>query len=252
MSDNEFPRAITLNGSTDQGVLIIHGFTSTPQSVSYIAERFGDAGYHVEVPVLSGHNTQWQDMDRVHYQDWINDTQAALARLEKRAERLFVFGLSMGGTLALRLAQTHHNLRAVSVVNHAVYVENALVPFIPLLHFLKPWAPAISGDIKDPDAREIAYEKVSSLAVYQLFQLCRLTRRHLGDIRCPVQIFKSHQDHVLSKKNVHTTLKRLRVSLTDMVWLEDSYHVATLDYDKARIAEECLAFFRERENYGQV
>ncbi len=247
MPEKDLTQAISLPAESDRGILLIHGFTSTPQSMSYMAERFNQAGYHVECPVLSGHNTRWQDMDRVNYQDWINDTQVALAHLEKRASKLYAFGLSMGGTLALRLAETHHQVRAVSVVNHAAFVDNPAAPLIPFLHFLMPSVKAIAGDLKDPDAHEVAYDTVSTLSVYQLYQLCKLMRRHLGEIQCPVQIFKSHEDHLIAKKSVHYTLRKLSSPVTDMIWLNDSYHVATLDYDKALIAESVLHFFHERE-----
>ncbi len=239
--------AISLKGKKKSGILLIHGFTSTTQSMEYLAHRFHEQGYHIELPLLRHHNTRWEDMKRANRQEWINDAQAALAHLQKRVDHIYVLGLSMGGTLALRLAQTHHNIRGLVIINHAVFLGNPAVPLIPLFSFLLPSVAAIAGDLKDPDAQELAYDRVSSKAVYQLYRLGRRVRRHLKDITQPVLMFKSREDHVLPQHNAPYTLKRLGSEKKELIWLDNSYHVATLDYDKEVIFERSLEFIQSLE-----
>ena len=92
-------------GGPGAGVLLVHGFTSTPASMTPWAEHLAGAGFRVSVPVLPGHGTVWQDLNRTGWQDWYAEVDRAFLELRGHGEPVFVAGLSMGGGLALRLAE---------------------------------------------------------------------------------------------------------------------------------------------------
>lgn len=234
----------SFNGTTDYGVLLVQGFTSTPDSFRYLGERFRKAGYHVECPRLPGHCTTWQDLEKSVWQDWFAAEEEALAKLTARAKKVFVMGLSLGGALTLRLAETHPEVRAISIINHALFMGSVS----PLAGFLKLFVrtiPAIASDIKDPAEKEIAYEKVPVAGVQQIVKLSRVTRRDLPAYTRPVIIFKSKEDHVVPQKNAPYTYDRIGSTVKEMVWLENSYHVATMDFDKDLIFDKTDAFFKK-------
>jgi carboxylesterase len=226
------------------GVLLSHGFTGGPASVLPLAKRLAEVGYQVEVPCLSGHGTRWQDMIGVTGEDWIEDLEGPLARLRDRCHALFVIGLSMGGTLALRLAQRHPDLRGVVLVNHALVFNSPLVPYACFLKGLLRSTPAIASDIKDPAVREPAYDRTPTAGVAELFRLAQDARAGLPELRQPLLIFKSREDHVLPLSNAPLTLAEVGSIDKEVVWLENSYHVATMDYDQGLIAERTLTFIQ--------
>ncbi len=238
--------SFSITGTKKCGLLLIHGFTSTTQSMSLLARAFADAGCHVECPLLSGHGSKWEDMKKISFQDWEDDVRLAYARLSKRAEKVFVLGLSMGGTLALRLAETHRGIQGLILINHALLFGNPAVHLAGVLQYVLPAVPAISGDLADPDAEELAYDRVSTHAVYELYKMTLLARKKIVEVKAPVLMFKSKQDHVLPRKNVSYTMKRLMVTDKELIWLERSYHVATLDYDHGLIADKTLEFIKKR------
>src|SRR6056297_1494816 len=88
-------------GDGDVGVLVIHGFTGNPSSMTPQAEAFAAAGLHVEQPRLPGHGTTLEDMQTTGWADWSGEAAAAYDRLAERASKIVVIGLSMGGTLTL-------------------------------------------------------------------------------------------------------------------------------------------------------
>ena len=96
-------------GST--GVLLLHGFTGSPKSMKPWGERMAAEGHTVRVPRLPGHGTRWQDMNLTRWEDWYAEADRAFLELQKSCERVFVFGLSMGGSLTLRLAERHGDIR---------------------------------------------------------------------------------------------------------------------------------------------
>src|SRR6202034_3106811 len=88
------------------GVLLCHGFTGSPQSLRPWAQFLAEAGLTVSVPLLPGHGTSWQEMNRTTSDDWLATAGQALAELRAQCDEVFLMGLSMGGCLALRLAET--------------------------------------------------------------------------------------------------------------------------------------------------
>ena len=90
-------------GST--GVLLCHGFTSTPQSMRPWADYLVNAGLTVSLPRLPGHGTTWQELGRTRWEDWYGEVDRAYEELRGQASEVFVMGLSIGGCLALRLAE---------------------------------------------------------------------------------------------------------------------------------------------------
>ncbi|MFJ4919292.1 alpha/beta hydrolase [Streptomyces sp. NPDC088725] len=225
------------------GVLLCHGFTGCPQSLRPWAEYLAARGLSVSLPLLPGHGTRWQDMQVTGWQDWYAEVDRALWELRERCEQVFVFGLSMGGTLALRLAAKHG--RAVSgvvVVNPAIKLRGAAARALPLVRHLVPSVRGIANDIAKQGSEELGYGRVPLQAAYSMTALFRIVDTALPQVTQPLLLLHSPQDHVASPEDSARILSR--VSSTDVreVLLEQSYHVATLDHDAELIFEESHAF----------
>lgn len=235
-------------GTRDEGILLLHGFTGSTTSVREWGEMFWKAGYHVEAPRLSGHGTCWQDVNRFRAEDWLLDVEDAYQVLKSRARTVSVAGLSMGGILALMAAAEHSEIRAIVLVNHALeFFPHPLLPFIGILRFFLRSVAAISSDIKDPQTRETAYDRTPVNGVYEVRRLQEMVKSKLSLIVQPLLIFKSREDHVLPVSNVEATISAVSSRIKEVVWLTNSYHVATQDFDKTIIFEKSLDFL---EKYG--
>ena len=226
------------------GVLVSHGFTGMPGGVLPLAKAMAAAGYQVECPCLRGHGTRWEDLIGFTMEDWLEDLRQAVQRLRERCATVFVMGLSMGGTLALRVAQEDSLIRGVVVINHALVFGDPRVRVAWLMKGLLRSTPGIASDLKDPLVTEPAYDRTPTAGVAQLWRLAKLVRADLPKLRQPLLVFKSREDHVLPVANAELTLREAGSEDKRLVWLDHSYHVATLDYDKDLIAEECLTFVR--------
>src|SRR5690348_10662481 len=108
------------------GVLLCHGFTGSPQSLRPWAEYLAERGLTVALPLLPGHGTRWEDMQLTGWQDWYAEVDRELRALRERCAQVFVFGLSMGAALTLRLAAKHGDeVSGIVVVNPANKVHGA-------------------------------------------------------------------------------------------------------------------------------
>lgn len=102
--------------------------------------------------------------------------------------------------------------------------------------------PGIGSDIKAPGVTELADAEVLVPAIRQVYALAAVTRDLLPRITCPVLVIQSREDHVVSPHTGPRIVCLLGVSRVEPLWLDDSYHVATLDNDKDLIAQRTAAF----------
>jgi len=229
----------------DIGVVLCHGFTGTPQSVRPWAEHLAAAGFTVRLPRLPGHGTRWEDLNRTAWPDWYAAVDRAFLEVRAKCPTVVVMGLSMGGTLALRLAQQHGlSVAGLVLVNPSVRGDDPRLGALPLLKRIVPSLGAIGNDIKRADRTELAYNRTPLQAVDSLRELWRLVAADLGEVSQPLLVYRSAVDHVVGPQSVRILLAT--VSSTDIVTrtLADSYHVATLDNDAEEIFSGSVDFAR--------
>jgi carboxylesterase len=225
------------------GALLIHGFTGTTQSMRPWAEHLAGAGLTVAGPRLPGHGTSIKDMNTTQFSDWYAAVEQAFDDLRSRCSTVFVMGLSMGGTLTLRLAEERADqVAGIVVVNASLATERKDAKLLPLLSKVLAAFPGIANDIKKPDMTELAYPKIPLKAAYSLQQAWPVVKRDLPRITCPVLVYRSETDHVVEPVSGRELLKGC-VHAEERVLL-DSYHVATLDNDAPTIFEGSLEFVR--------
>ncbi len=225
------------------GVLVSHGYTGSPQSMYYLAEGLARAGFTVALPRLKGHGTTPEDMAMSTSSEWIADLEKACTWLEHRCETLFVTGLSMGGTLTLFMAGQHpHRFAGIIPINAILFMNN---PDFASLAYMSP-APAevqgIGNDIQAEGVTELAYPVVPVPTIKEACALTKVTEEMLPRITCPALILVSRNDHVVPPANADYIFQKLHNPDKQLVWLENSYHVATLDNDKDLILQKSIDF----------
>jgi carboxylesterase len=241
----DFPGGPGPEGRT--GVLLVHGFTGTPMSMRPWGDHLAAAGFAVSCPLLPGHGTRWEDCNASTHDSWTTAVSEAFDALAADCDRVFVAGLSMGGTLATRLAEVRpDDLAGLLLVNPALLTERLDARFLlPLIARLTgSWFP-IAGDIKKPGVVELAYPKLPTRALMQLRQLWKVTRGDLSRVTTPVIVFHSEVDHVVEPINSRVLLDGVSSSDVTEVVLRNSYHVATLDNDAPVIFEGSVDWIRE-------
>jgi carboxylesterase len=232
---------------SDIGVLLLHGFTGAPGSMRGWADHLADAGYTVRLPLLPGHGTRWQDMNRTTFDDWLAEATSAFQDLAASRRAVFICGLSMGGTLALRLAELYPDAVAgIALVNPSVLTERWDAKWLlPWVNRVVPRFPGITSDIAKPGVTEPGYEHIPTKAAYSLSRAWPVVRAGLPTITAPVLLMHSTVDHVVEP--VNATVVRAEIGSTDVTDIEltRSYHVATLDYDADLIFTTSVEFIEK-------
>jgi carboxylesterase len=230
----------------DAGVLVVHGFTGNPGSMRGLAQAFAAAGFTVELPLLPGHGTSVDDMIGTDWEDWSGAAEAAYQDLAARCSKVVVAGLSMGGTITAWLAARHPEIAGIVCVNPAI--EPPAESFLEVVRGMADTGAdrfqGIGSDIALEGVAEGAYEETPIAPLQSLFAAQADLVPRLGDIRCPVLLCNSPQDHVVPPSSSDFFAERV-AGPVERVTLARSYHVATMDYDAEEIEQRAVEFARK-------
>lgn len=225
------------------GALVLHGFTGCPQSMRGLAAAFAAAGFAVELPRLPGHGTDIADMITTSWPDWSAAAEATYESLAARCDRVVVTGLSMGATLTAWLATRHPEIAGIVVINGAFgpVAEVARAGVLAARDAGLDRIPGPGGDIADPERHEVAYGEAPVAGMVSLLDALDALEGDLPGLSMPALVITSRQDHVVPPGASEHFAARI-AGPVEQVWLERSYHVATLDYDAADIERRAVAF----------
>ncbi|MDP9240898.1 MAG: alpha/beta fold hydrolase [Actinomycetota bacterium] len=227
------------------GVVLCHGFTGTPSSLRPWGEHLAAAGITVRCPRLPGHGTRWQDMNATRWPDWYAELERTFDELLADLPTVFAMGLSMGGTLCLRLGeQRAADVAGLVLVNPSLATERKDAKLLSLMSRVVPSIPGVGSDIKKPGVTELAYDRTPLKAAYSLSQLWAQTRADLDKLTAPILTFRSRTDHVVEPVSGRLLLDGASSTRVREVVLEDSFHVATLDNDAPAIFADSVEFVR--------
>jgi carboxylesterase len=173
--------------------------------------------------------------------------ERALDELRGRCRQVFAMGLSMGGTLVLRLAeQRPSDVSGLVLVNPSLGTERKDLKYaLPVLARFVPSVAGIGSDIRKPGTTELAYDRTPLKAMRSLSQLWPLVTADLGRITAPVLLFRSRVDHVVEPLSGRLLRDGATSAEVTEVILEESYHVATLDNDAPAIFAGSLDWVRQ-------
>jgi carboxylesterase len=228
-----------------QGALVLHGFTGNPFSMRGVAAAIAAAGLTVEAPLLPGHGTAVADILETRWSDWSAAAEAAYLDLAARCERVAVVGLSMGGTLTCWLGEHHVDVAGLVLINPLVQSIPAdqVAVLRGMLESGETVMDGIGSDIAQPDVAELSYAETPLAGLLSLLEGADEVGAKLADIACPVLLLSSRDDHVVPPDNGDVVASALG-DRCERVWLERSFHVATLDYDRNEIEKRAVEFVK--------
>jgi carboxylesterase len=232
-----------LTGGRRIGILLSHGFTGSPASMTPWGQHLGGLGYGVEVPLLPGHGTSWQELNTLTWSDWYAALDEVFARMRETHDAVVVGGLSMGGALALRLAADHaDDVAAIVLVNPALATKRQDVKLLPVLKYLVRSFPGIANDIKKAGVQEHGYTRTPLRAIHTLFQAWPPLIADLPKVTAPLLYFRSSEDHVVDDASQPVITAGVSSREVVVRSLDNSFHVATLDNDAPQIFSESADF----------
>lgn len=231
------------------GVLLLHGFTGSAAHMRLLAEGLNAQGFTVMGINLPGHATSMDDMAAKTWKDWLEAAKAAFVKLKEQCDYVSVAGLSMGGCLALILAEQMQPTAIVPIsapmgTRAPLWLATLASPVMKTIL----WR-VRSGENDPVDERyDIGYPGFRSSCAAHLSHLIRMARRDLHAVTCPILIVQSHGDTTITADSADTILTGVSSARKGILWLENAPHVCTISQDAGKIAAASAEHFHWAEN----
>lgn len=258
------PRTLDL-AAGEHGVLLLHGLSSGPQELQFLARGLQRAGYTVQVPVLPGYSFGGAGQRLLPHGAWAAAALAAFDALRARCRTVAVGGLCIGAVLALQVAALRSGqVSAVLALSTTLHYDGWATPWYRRLLPLAAWVPGVGQwgvrevapfGVKDERLRgwiaaqmQEAGNSVAGVAVLrvrdllQARQLMREVRRRLPDISSPTLLLHARQDDAASPRSAFEVARRVASRQVRCVLLSDSYHMLSIDREKQQVLAEMLEF----------
>ena len=229
------------------GILLLHGFTGNPSSLRPWGTWLAEKGYTVACPRLPGHGTTWQDLNTRKAQEWADAVELGFHEIAAERDEVFIVALSFGASLAFDLAARYpEEVGGIVTMAGMVFNKDPRRFASPVIKRLVRSIPGVGNDIADPKGREIVYDRVPTSAAHEMLRYMRKAKMGLPSIRCPLLVIHSRNDHTVHPSNAQYIHDTVGSEDKELVWLERSYHVVTLDYEKDDVFARTYEFIKER------
>ena len=238
-------------GEGPVGALLVHGFTGSPQGMRGLGEHLSERGIAVIGPRLPGHGTTWEDLSVRRAEEWIEAVEASFDHLASQTEEVFLVGLSFGTALCLDLAARHPDkVSGVVTLAGMVFTKDPRRHLAPVISRVLKTLPGVGNDIADPEGREVVYDKIPTKATAAMLRYIKRAERAVPTIKAPILIMHGRQDHTVHPSNAQFIYDNIGSEDKELVWLERSYHVITLDYEKDDVFDRTYRFIKERAKHA--
>ena len=233
-------------GDGPVAALLVHGFTGSPQGLRGLGEYLAERGIAVAAPRLPGHGTTWEDLNTRTNTEWVATVKDAYESLAKSREQVFIAALSFGAALAIDFVARNPD-RVSGLVTMAGFVQSKDPRrlFAPVIRRLTRSIPGVGNDICDPNGNEICYDRLPTSATYSMLKMIKRARAELPLVRCPVLIMHGRNDHTVAPFNAQVIHDHVGSTDKQLVWMERSYHVITLDNDRDEVFERTYGFIKD-------
>jgi carboxylesterase len=233
-------------GEGPVGALLVHGFTGSPQGLRALGDHLAANGMAATGVRLPGHGTTWQDLNSRTHEEWTGAVEEGYNKLAARCDEVFIVGLSFGSSLAIDFtARNPEKISGVVLLASYIMTKDPRRFLAPAIRLVVQSLPGVGNDIADPEMREIVYDRVPTKAAYSMLQFIRGARAKLPRVTRPALIMHAKQDHTAHPDNAQLIFDEISSTDKELVWLERSYHVITVDLERQQVYDKTLSFMKE-------
>jgi carboxylesterase len=258
-------RSFRVRGDGKKAVLLLHGLTGAPGEMKAVGRVLHKQGFGLYAPLLAGHGGTESDLLRTGWRDWVASARAAYLDLAREVDDVYVAGICAGGAIGLELCAEFPQIRGAAVYSMLFEYDGWNMPKItmgapviqavanlPLIRRISFVQPHPYG-LKDLRLRTMASQALQSMipgalermplgCMYQLYRLARHVEQVAPSVRAPVLIVHAREDDMSDLRNA----ERLRAALggpSELLVLEDSYHMVHVDKEHGRVGALTGQFF---------
>jgi carboxylesterase len=226
------------------GCLLIHGFRSCSFEMKEFGQYLNELGFTVNICLLPGHGTQPEDLIDKKWEHWARAVENSYFDLRKKCKKIFIAGLSTGGSLALYLT-SKHKVDGVIALAPGLFLRHRYAKLSHFLKYIWKYKKIKSGPDISINVESKVYPKVPVSSVSELLSLFSALKTKLKSIIAPALIIYSINDHVVKPQSALTIYNKISSKKKKIIKLEKSYHILTMDIEKQKVFHETGKFIKE-------
>lgn len=225
-------------------VVLLHAYSGSPNDVHMLFRFLEKADYTVYSPLFKGHGTD--DPQNILAQTstvWYEQSRAAIKQMqEKGHDQVAVFGLSMGGMIAMAdlteqdpvvigggsFCSPLFDTRSHVAESFQQYARKILVDA------------GIAGSALQQKMAKIQADGSKQLADIEAFG--QKTAQHLKNVQVPVFLAQAGKDQMIDARSVFATAAALKKTKVTLQWYPESGHVLTVGPEHKQFEKDVLAF----------
>ncbi|KQL34948.1 MULTISPECIES: alpha/beta fold hydrolase [Bacillaceae] len=228
------------------GVLCIHGFTGGPYEVQpFVDYLHANTDWKFVVPTLPGHG-ETLSLEKISAENWMMEAELALRQLQKEVDRLFIIGFSMGGVIALYLANRYKIDKLILLSAAAKYIYPT-----QLLQDIREIAKeAMTGKLEDNSLYKLYRAKLKATPIHATIEFMRLVRMvepYYGQIKIPICLVQGKKDGIVPYTTAQFLFDQLGSDKKELIYSEVGKHHICYSDDSVGWYNKALQFLMEEE-----
>lgn len=246
--------AIFIEKKSDIGVLMLHGFSSTPAQFKELAVFLFKNGFNVSAPLIAGHGTCPDDLTKTCLGDWKESVKSAYLRLKEKSKNIFIIGNSFGSNLAFWLTKEFNNEpKGIVTLGAPIFLRHHKILLLRLYtygffkkYYRKP-ARIYEADYIDLND-EITYPVIPIKSLREFFWFIKKeTIPNLDKIESPVLICHSIKDKVANPKSATFIYEHVKSSYKKIYLFPSDAHTIMSGEHKTDLFQRILEFIKDKK-----
>jgi len=246
-------RPLFLKGENKKlGVVLCHGYKSSPGEVRELAQALHDKGFSVYCVRLDGHGTAPENMKTASWIKWYDSYMRGVLAIEQICDRAVFAGFSTGGLLSLYAAGKHPaKCAGIISINAAVKINDIRFRLVKVVNFWNEFMDKFGEKGKkefiedEPEYPETNYSINYVKGIEQLSKLMKKTRIELKNIMAPTLIIQSPDDPIVNPKSGQIIFDDIKSKKKELVKPKVNNHVIIRGNDKEKVFAPIIEFIEE-------
>lgn len=233
------------------GVLLIHGFTSSPYEYSDLAPYLAKKNITVYAPLIKGHGTSPENLATTNDKDWLDSMRKAFKKLKKECDHTYIVGTSMGGNIAIILASEFDINGLILIAPPLVFrKERFWKASYQVMRLLKNFQKKRLNHktLKNVKIRKGYYDKIPLNVIKFVTKIIIEAKLKLKEVDVPTLVMQSTDDVWVHHESINFIKNNIKSKNVKAVLFEDAYHVLIMEKDNEKYSKEIYEFIQNIEN----
>ncbi|MBT3298164.1 alpha/beta fold hydrolase [archaeon] len=246
----DYAQPIFLEGTNNESVLLIHGYLASPQEVEELAHYLNERDYTVLAPLMSGHGTNYLDLETVSWDIWADESKYYYELLNDNYNAVHVVGFSLGSLSALELANSYE-LDSLVVIGTPMFIvtdwiysddygSDFLVTVIGEFANYFPY-PKKGNSFTDLVIGRETYSHLPTISILEVIEYSDYVKSVLGDVDDDVIILHGSFDTTADPYSAEYVFEEIGSKEKEIVYV-NSLHQVLMGIHQEEVFSEISGF----------